>query len=113
MHSNIRGIDSKAKSLGTILNVIQPSVFTVNETFLDNNRKLKLQGFSSFTLKRKNESGGGVATCINVHDRMHTLKVYEGNNGHEILITRHSQFIVPINVINVMVLLKAEIQMVS
>ena len=91
----------KFNIIGTILNIIKPSVLTVNETFFENNRKLNLQGFLSFTLNRKYESGGGISSSINECDRLNTLKVYEGNKGHEILITRHSQFIIPINVINV------------
>ena len=101
MHTNIRGVDSKVQSLGTILNIIKPSVLTVNETFFENNRKLNLQGFLSFTLNRKYESGGGISSSINECDRLNTLKVYEGNKGHQILITRHSQFIIPINAKNV------------
>ena len=75
MHTNIRGIDSKVESLATILNIIQPSVLTVNETFLENNRKIKLQGFSSFTSNRKHESGGGIATSVKMTDRMNAFTV--------------------------------------
>ena len=34
-------------------------------------------------------------------NRLHTLKVYEDNVGQELLVTRHDQFNVPINVINI------------
>ena len=32
---------------------------------------------------------------------MHTLKIKEGENDDEFLITRHSQFATPINVVNI------------
>ena len=46
-------------------------------------------------------NGGGIATCVQSKDAMHTLKVFEGEDDNEIMITRHSQFVVPINVVNI------------
>ena len=101
MHSNIRGIDSKMESLGTILNIIQPDVLTINETLFVKNRKLTLQGYSYFTSNRTCVSGGGIASCVKANDMVNTLKVGEGENDHEMLVTRHSQFVRAINVINI------------
>ena len=44
---------------------------------------------------------GGVATAIKNEDKMYAIKVDEGQDKDEFLITRHSQFLKPINVINV------------
>ena len=44
---------------------------------------------------------GGVCTAIVNEDAEQVLKVSEGTNGNEYLITRHSQFVKPLNIINV------------
>ena len=46
-------------------------------------------------------NGGGVATSVSQEDSNHELKVKDGPDNDEYIITRHSQFIVPINIINV------------
>ena len=99
VHTNIRGYDSKAFSLHTICE--RADVLTINETFLKNNRKLIIPGFTCYNRNRKNVNGGGIATCIKRKDSMNTLKVFEGSNDDEILITRHGQFANPINVMNI------------
>jgi hypothetical protein len=85
VHTNIRGYDSKRVSLHAILE--RADVLTINETFLKNNRKLIIPGFSCYNRNRKNVNGGGIATCIKSKDAMNTLKVFEGSNDDEILIT--------------------------
>ena len=44
---------------------------------------------------------GGVATCVNKKDSDSVLMTKEGEDKDEYIITRHSQFLRPINVINV------------
>ena len=44
---------------------------------------------------------GGVATAIKNDDKINAIKIDEGLEKDEFLITRHSQFQIPINVINV------------
>ena len=44
---------------------------------------------------------GGISTSVKNQDAMHTLKVKEGIEDDEYLITRHSQFVIPINVVNI------------
>ena len=100
MHTNIRGYDSKATALHAIINQVKPSIVTINETFLKNNRKLKIPEYLCFNRNRQDVGGGGIATCIQSKDAAHTLKVAEGAEDHEMLITRHSQFSTPINIIN-------------
>ena len=84
-----------------ILKRIKPNVVTINETLLQGDRKLSLAGYKCYSLNRENTSGGGIATCILNQDYEHTLKIFEDKSGNEILITRHSQYKVPINVINI------------
>ena len=62
---------------------------------------MKIQGYSCFNRNRQNVNFGGIATCVKSKDAKHTLKTFEGEDDHEVLITRHSQFVVPINVINI------------
>ena len=51
VHTNIRGYVCKALSINPILD--RADVLTINETFLKNNKKLKIPGFSCFTRNRK------------------------------------------------------------
>ena len=85
----------------TIVNQITPSLLTINETMLKNNRKLKIPGYSCYNRNCQGVNGCGIATCVEGKDAMHTLKVFEGENEDEVLITRHSQFSVPINICNI------------
>ena len=100
-HCNIRGFDSKSSSLKSILETVQPNVVTLNETHYMNNKKLNIEGYVTFNRNRKNVNGGGIATCIKIKDAVDALKVFEGSNDDEMLITRHGQFMTAINVINI------------
>ena len=101
LHNNIRGFDSKAESLKAILAQVKPSILTLNETMLINNRKLRIDGFNCFESNRNCRSGGGVATCVNEADRKYTIKVDGDDSVLEMVITRHSQFVTPINILNI------------
>ena len=99
--SNIRGYGSKAFSFRAITAGLQPSVIVLNETHLKYEQKLKIPGYNSYNRNRKKKCMGGIATSILNKDAMHALKVTEGENENEFLITRHGQFVVPINIINI------------
>ena len=101
LHTNIRGFASKKISLDAIINNIKPSVVTINETKAKSKNNVKIRGFSCFSLNRNCEEGGGVATCVNNAERFNALKIHEGSKGKEMLVTRHSQFQNPINIINI------------
>ena len=101
LHNNIRGFDSKVESLRGIIGYVKPSVITLNETMLINDRKLNLDGYKCFEANRNCRSGGGVATCVSEADRCYTLKVGGEKSDLEMVITRHSQFVTPVNVLNV------------
>ena len=62
---------------------------------------LNMPGFTCFNRNRQGVNGGGIATCVKKKDSMHTLKVFEGEDNDEVIITRHGQFEIPINVINI------------
>ena len=76
-------------------------MITLNEINLRKNKKLAIQGYTGFNRNRKNGHMGGVATYVADDDVDKVLKVSEGKDGNEYIITRHSQFVVPINVINI------------
>ena len=44
---------------------------------------------------------GGIATAVDIKEAKHALKVVEGENDNEYLITRHGQFVTPINMMNI------------
>ena len=60
-----------------------------------------MPGYQSYSRNRKGKAKGGIATCILNNESKHSLKVAEGENNNEYIITRHSQFMIPVNIINV------------
>ena len=60
-----------------------------------------MEGFTSYNRNRLHANMGGVATCIDNKEAYNALKVTEGANDDEYIVTRHSQFITPINILNV------------
>ena len=101
LHTNLRGFSSKKKSLSEIVNILRPNVVTMNEVGLRKDKKVALGGYNCYTRNRKtNESMGGVATAVINEEKMSTLKILEGENKDEFIVSRHGQFQRPINVIN-------------
>ena len=101
LHTNIRGFTSKKRSLKNILNVLKPNVVTINEVALRKDKKVSLAGYNSYTRNRKtNENMGGVATAVVDAEKAFTLKMLEGENKDEFIVTRHGQFQRAINIIN-------------
>ena len=101
MHTNIRGFNSKADSLKSICKAKDVDVVTINETQLRGKKKIFIPGFKSYCKNRQNHDGGGIATCVKDIHSKDTLRIFEGNDENEIIITRHSQFQFVINVINI------------
>ena len=99
--SNIRGYVSKCVSFQNIISSVKPSVAVLNETHFKFGKKIKIQGYNSLSRNGQNKCMGGISTSIKNQDAMHTLKVKEGSDDYEFLITRHSQFVTPINVFNI------------
>ena len=99
MLSNIRGFNSKELSLKHIIKK-NVHVLLLNETHLKKNKRLKLEGFKSYSRNRTVKDGGGIATSIKKNYASQVLKVSEGLGDNEYIITRHGQFSPAINVIN-------------
>ena len=98
---NIRGANSKKVSLKSIIDdpQVDPDMINLVETNLKKSSKLDIDGYKCFNRNRQNKHMGGVATLVKEEDLKDTLKVSEGPSDNEYLVTRHSQFHVPINII--------------
>ena len=99
-HSNVRGYNSKKKSFLSIVNGVNPNLITINELGFKKQKKLTIPGYYCYSRNRISENMGGVATAIRENEKMYAIKTDEGLEKDEFLITRHSQFMPPINVIN-------------
>ena len=100
-HLNVRGLNSKKNSLCEILKTLSPKIVTLNETALRFKAQPKLKNFSSFNRNGKVKTTGGVATLVDDKDKHSFVKVSEGENEDEFIITRHSNFLMLLNVINI------------
>ena len=60
LQTNIRGFSSKKESLIAVINNVQPSCITINETGLRGNNKVNLPGYFSFSKNRTERIMGGV-----------------------------------------------------
>ena len=52
-------------------------------------------------ISQETESMGGVATCIKNDEKSFALKTHEGDDKDEFIVTRHNQFLKPINIVNI------------
>ena len=100
-HVNIRGFTSKKISLNSIVNIVRPDVITLNETHLKNNKQVKIPGYNSYSRNRQQQCSGGISTSVANKDSVDCLKVTEGSEDNEFIVTRHGQFATPVNVINI------------
>ena len=100
--NNIRGVSSKLNSLESIVKNLNPvpSMICLSELNLKKNKKLKIKGYKCYNKNRQDRNMGGVATCVAEADEGETLKISEGDNENEYIVTRHTQFKTPLNVIN-------------
>ena len=80
---------------------VSPSIITLNETALNYKKKPKLNNYISFQRNRSEKSMGGVCTLARSEYKDTFMKVTEGDNSDEFLITRHSNFTTPLNIINI------------
>ena len=67
---------------------------------LKKDKKFSLPGYSTYNKNRINKAMGGVATAIREDTAGFALKIAEGNEDNEFIITHHAQFTNPINVMN-------------
>ena len=92
--------DCRLTSLKAIINVHKFSVIVLNETHFQAGRKMDLQGYTSYTRNRTERISGGISTSVANSESEYCVRVDEGIGRNEFLVTRHSQFVTPINVIN-------------
>ena len=85
----------------SIINGVSPNIVTINELGYKKDKRLSIPGFLCYNRNRPLQNMGGVATAIKNEEKMFTIKVDEGMNKDEFILTRHSQFTPPINILNV------------
>ena len=78
---------------------VNPDVLNLVETNLKKSKKIAIDGYKCFNRNRDNKNMGGVPTLVRNENVSNVLKVTEGQKDNEFLITRHSQFVIPINMI--------------
>ena len=98
---NIRGLDSKIVSLKSVLSVVSPDIVTLNETHYIDKKRINIEGYLAYQRNRKARAGGGIATLVSDNIAVDSIKVKEGLDEDEYLVTKHDKFLIPINVINV------------
>ena len=99
MHTNIKCFNSKVFTLKNMLKDID--ILTVNETKVAGKKRVSLPGYKTFLRNRICNAGGGIATFVSDKICKSALKVSEGTQNNEFIITRHGQFSPPINVLNI------------
>ena len=95
-------MNSKKSSLVSILAsmVPSPNLLVVSESHMKFDTKVNITGYNSYSRNRKDKSQGGIVTSIRDDEAINCLKVSEGQDSNEYIITRHNMFQTPINVIN-------------
>ena len=85
--------------MDNIAKALAPNVICLNEHGLKGTKKPQLKGYKSFSRNRTSLSMGGVSTSVRNDEYKDAVKIKEGLENDEFLITRHSQFQIPINII--------------
>ena len=83
MGVNSNGLISKKESMLHLINELNPSILTVQETFARKKGLLKIQGYEIFERVRENKSGGGLFTAVD--SSLDPVLVSVGENESEIL----------------------------
>ena len=99
IHTNTDGYKSKKESINDIANKEKPDIMTLNDTNLKGNLKVKVPGYFSFN-KNREKYKGGVATVIANHLKHNAIKIGEGKDEDEYIITRFDHTIPAINIVN-------------
>ena len=88
LHSNCDGYISKKASIENIVKSKNADVLLLKETALKGKRNVKIKDFFFSFAKNREKIKGGVATVIANYLKPHTVKVTEGKEGDEYIITR-------------------------
>ena len=100
IQSNTDGYSSKKESINEIAENEKPDIMTLNNTNLKGKLKVKVPGYFSYN-KNREKHKGGVSTVIANHLRHNSMKVTEGKEGDEYLVTRFDHTIPVINIVNI------------
>lgn len=98
---NIRCFNSKRASLESIVRKVSPAILTINETHLSFKQKPSIKNYVSYDRNRTNEAMGGISTLVRSKDKDYFVRICEGDQNDEFLVTRHTIFLQPLNVINI------------
>ena len=100
IQTNCDGFTSKKESFDDIVKDENPDIIVINDTALKGTRKVKIPKYFSYT-KNSEENKGGVATVVANYLKPNTVKVAEGKEGDEYVITRFDNTVPAINLINI------------
>ena len=64
MGTNANGIKSKKESLFSLINLLQPSIITIQESFMKKPGQIKIPGYQIFEKVRETKNGGGLLSAI-------------------------------------------------
>ena len=78
----------------------KPDIITLNDTNLKGKFKVKVPGYFSYN-KNREKYKGGVSTIVSNHIKHNTMKVSEGKEGDEYIITRFYHTVPVINLVNI------------
>ena len=107
LQMNCDGYISKKASIEDIVKEKQTDILLLNETSLKGKRKVRLKNYFSFC-KNRSKAKGGVATVVANYLQSNTVKVAEGREGDEYLITRLDHVTPAVNIMCHSVLSSAE-----
>ena len=100
MHTNCDGYTSKKESIDDIVSERETDVLLMNETAFKGKRKVKMKNYFSYARNRL-KAKGGVATVVSNYLRPYTVKVGEGREDDEYIITRFDHSDPPVNIVNI------------
>jgi exonuclease III len=98
--SNMDGDTSKKESLNDKAKEEAPDIFTLNDAALKGKLKVKVPNYFSFG-KNREKHKGGVATVVANHLKTNAMKITEGKEEDDYIITRLDHTIPAINIVNI------------
>ena len=81
--TNAAGLNSKRESLYSVINLMSPSVMTVQETKFSKPGMLKIPGYQVFEKVRKMKKGGGLLTAAD--EDLNPVLISTGEEDNEII----------------------------
>ena len=102
LNQNVCGWNCKKASFPAIVDKLEPDICTWQETGLTGNNQMKLKGYHPSLRNRKNNKAmGGVCTAVRNNLKPHTVKIKEGADEDEYLVTRLDNVKPALNIVNV------------